>query len=65
MAPATALWRRLGLSAEVLATSVVVTPTCGLAGASPAGARRALQACVEGARRLPELVSGGSGEDDR
>ena len=65
MAPATALWRRLGLSAEVLAASVVVTPTCGLAGASPAFARRALQACVEGARRLPELVSGGSGEDER
>ena len=65
MSPATALWRRLGLSAEVLATSVVVTPTCGLAGASPAGARRALQACVEGARRLPELVSGGSREGER
>ena len=65
MGPATALWRRLGLSAEALTTSVVVTPTCGLAGASPAGARRALQACVEGARRLPELVQGGSGEDER
>ncbi len=63
MAPATALWRRLGLSAEVLSTSVVVTPTCGLAGMTPAGARRALQACVEGARRLPELVSGGSAEE--
>ena len=61
MGPATALWRRLGLSGEALSTSVVVTPTCGLAGASAAGARRALQACVEGARRLPELVSGGSG----
>jgi len=65
MAPVTALWRRLGLSAEVLATSVVVTPTCGLAGASTAGARRALQACVEGARRLPELVHGPRGEDRR
>jgi methionine synthase II (cobalamin-independent) len=65
MTPATALWRRLGLSAELLSTSVVVTPTCGLAGASPAGARRALQACVEGARRLPELVSDGNGEDER
>jgi len=63
MVPATALWRRLGLSAEVLSTSVVVTPTCGLAGATPAGARRALEACVEGARRLPDLVSGGSGEE--
>jgi len=65
MAPAVALWRRLGLSAEVLSTSAVVTPTCGLSGASPAGARRALQACVEGARRLPELVSGEPGEDAR
>jgi methionine synthase II (cobalamin-independent) len=62
MSPVTALWRRLGLSAEALATGVVVTPTCGLAGASTAGARRALQACVEGARRLPELVQGEDGE---
>ena len=58
MAPAAALWRRLGLSAEALSTAVVVTPTCGLAGATTAGARRALQACVEIARRLPEQVSG-------
>ena len=65
MVPATTLWRRLGLPAEALSASVVVTPTCGLAGASPAGARRALQACVEGARRLPELVSGRSGEVER
>lgn len=65
MAPVTSLWRRLGLSAEVLATSVVVTPTCGLAGASPAFARRALQACVEGARRLPELAPGGSGQEQQ
>jgi len=60
-APATALWRRLGFDADRLATSVVVTPTCGLAGASPAGARRALQACVELARRLPEELSAGAG----
>lgn len=29
-----ALWRRLGLSPEALGTSVAVTPSCGLAGAS-------------------------------
>ena len=60
-APATRLWRRLGFGADRLATTVVVTPTCGLAGASPAGARRALQACVELARRLPEELSVGAG----
>ncbi len=59
MEPAVALWRRLGFSAEVLARTVVVTPTCGLAGASPGYARRALQACVELAQRLPEAVEQG------
>jgi methionine synthase II (cobalamin-independent) len=39
---------------EQLAETVVVTPTCGLAGASPGHARRALQACTEIARRLRE-----------
>jgi hypothetical protein len=55
-APITTLWRRLGLPAEDVSRSVVVTPTCGLAGASTAGARRALEACVEAARRLPDDV---------
>jgi len=54
VAPVTSLWRRLGLAPEQLSAHVVVTPTCGLAGASPAYARRALTACVEGARRLGE-----------
>ena len=54
LAPATTLWRRLGLAPERLADSVVVTPTCGLAAASPAYARRALEACVEAARRWRE-----------
>lgn len=54
LAPATSLWRRLGLPPERLATSVVATPTCGLAGASPRYARRALEACVEAARRWGE-----------
>ncbi|WP_425576106.1 methionine synthase [Streptomyces axinellae] len=48
------LWRRLGLSPGLLAESVVVTPTCGLAGASPAYARRALAHCVQAARSLAD-----------
>ncbi|NHC44703.1 uroporphyrinogen decarboxylase/cobalamine-independent methonine synthase family protein [Motilibacter aurantiacus] len=40
--PARRLWHRLGLAPERLASSVVVTPACGLAGASPAYFRRAL-----------------------
>ncbi|MDX3073102.1 methionine synthase [Streptomyces sp. NPDC088354] len=47
-----ALWRRLGLSPEALGTSVAVTPSCGLAGASPAYARAALAHCAKAARSL-------------
>ncbi|MEV6109042.1 methionine synthase [Streptomyces sp. NPDC051940] len=46
------LWRRLGLSPGTLADSVVITPACGMAGASPAYARRALAHCVRAARSL-------------
>jgi hypothetical protein len=46
------LWRRLGLPPGSLGESVVVTPVCGLAGASPAYARRALAHCVKAARTL-------------
>ncbi|MEU9699708.1 methionine synthase [Streptomyces sp. NPDC047981] len=48
------LWRRLGLNPGTLAESVVVTPTCGLAGASPAYARAALAHCVRAARSLAD-----------
>ena len=48
------LWRRLGLSPGLLAESVVVTPSCGLAGASPAYARAALAHCVRAARSLAD-----------
>jgi methionine synthase II (cobalamin-independent) len=48
------VWRRLGFSAERLAEQVVVTPECGLAGASPAYARAALAACREAGHRLAE-----------
>jgi Cobalamin-independent synthase, Catalytic domain len=46
--------RRLGFPAERLAQSLVVTPSCGLAGASPAWARRALKLCLETADALRE-----------
>ncbi|MFJ4811155.1 methionine synthase [Streptomyces longwoodensis] len=48
------LWRRLGLRPELLARVVTVTPACGLAGASPAYARRALAHCVRAARSLAD-----------
>ncbi|WP_156726237.1 methionine synthase [Streptomyces apocyni] len=48
------LWRRLGLAPGSLAGSVVVTPSCGLAGASPAYARAALAHCVRAARSLAD-----------
>jgi hypothetical protein len=43
----------------------VVTPACGLAGASPEQARAALSRCREAAAMLPELVqeAGGSQHD--
>ena len=49
-----ALWRRLGLAPGALARSVAVTPSCGLAGASPAYARAALTHCARAARSLAD-----------
>ncbi|HET6636352.1 MAG TPA: methionine synthase [Streptomyces sp.] len=48
------LWRRLGLSPGLLAEAVAVSPSCGLAGASPAYARAALAHCVRAARSLAD-----------
>ncbi|WP_405422816.1 methionine synthase [Streptomyces erythrochromogenes] len=48
------LWRRLGLAPGALAESVVVTPACGLAGASPAYARAVQAHCVRAARSLAD-----------
>jgi methionine synthase II (cobalamin-independent) len=50
------LWRRLSFPAGRAADQVVVTPTCGLAGATQAYARAALAGCVEAARRLDEYA---------
>ncbi|GAA3117420.1 methionine synthase [Streptomyces rectiviolaceus] len=48
------LWRRLGLNPGSLAESVVVTPSCGLAGASPAYSRAVLAHCARAARSLAD-----------
>ncbi|MER6959490.1 MULTISPECIES: methionine synthase [unclassified Streptomyces] len=48
------LWRRLGLRPGLLAEAVTLTPSCGLAGASPAYARHALAHCVRAARSLAD-----------
>ncbi len=53
--PVRRLWRRLGLAQQQLAEQVVVTPTCGLAGASPAYALTAMSRAREAARILPEM----------
>jgi methionine synthase II (cobalamin-independent) len=46
------LWRRLGFPSARLAAQVVVTPACGLAGATPEAARAVLAACRDAGRRL-------------
>ena len=51
--PILSLWRRLGLAAEQL-REVAVSPTCGLAGASPQAARAAMKRCREAGSRLAE-----------
>ncbi|MFK3980119.1 methionine synthase [Micromonospora sp. NPDC050397] len=49
------LWDRLGFPRPRLAQQVVVTPTCGLGGASPEYARAALTAAREAGTRLYEV----------
>jgi len=53
------LWQRIGLPADWLTGQVVVTPACGLAGASPGRARAVLGQCREAARMMPELIEEG------
>jgi hypothetical protein len=53
-------WRRIGLAEGGLAEQVVVTPACGLAAASPAGARAVLTRCQSAARLIPELMEEGT-----
>jgi len=50
------VWRKMGLPPAKCAEQVVVTPACGLAGASPAQAKGALRWCREAGRILPEMM---------
>ncbi|NJP90217.1 methionine synthase [Nonomuraea sp. FMUSA5-5] len=50
--PALELWRRLGFAPDRLSGQVVLTPACGLAGASPRYARAALAAVRKAAQVL-------------
>ena len=50
------LYQRLGLPLTTLPEQAVITPACGLAGASPAQARAALTRCREAASMVPELI---------
>ena len=55
-AKVTELWRKTGLAPERMASQLVITPACGLAGLSPAAARAALEHCREAARIAPEMI---------
>jgi hypothetical protein len=63
----TALWRRMGWPVAAggaagpagVTAQVVVTPACGMAGATPGYARAAMVSCREAARLLPELIEEG------
>lgn len=46
------LWRNIGFSVNDLAAQVVVTPACGLAGATPDLARTVMAACRQAGHRL-------------
>ncbi|MEU8407466.1 methionine synthase [Micromonospora sp. NPDC048842] len=48
------VWDRLGFPRRQLAEQVVITPACGLAGATPEYARAVLAACRDAGRRLAE-----------
>jgi hypothetical protein len=56
--PVQRLWRQIGFDPAGLAEAVLVTPTCGLAGASPGYARAALRRCREAGRVLREDPEG-------
>ena len=52
---ASKLWSRLGFPAARLPHQVVITPACGLAGASQPYVRAVLKACRDAGRRLSEV----------
>jgi hypothetical protein len=54
VAPVRQLWHRLGLDAESVASQVVATPTCGMAGASPDHVLRVLRLVRAAAGQLSD-----------
>src|SRR5689334_20285728 len=58
------LWSRLGLPLETCPEQAVITPACGLAGASPGQARTLLTRCREAGSMLAELIEE-TGEEAR
>jgi len=58
------LWRRLGLPLGTCPQQAVITPDCGLAGASPGQARAVLTRCREAGSMLAELIEE-TGEEAR
>ena len=56
------LWQRLGLPLATLPAQAVITPACGLAGASPPHARAVLTRCREAGSMLAELIEETGGE---
>jgi methionine synthase II (cobalamin-independent) len=56
--PVRRLWHELGFAPELLPGSVVLTPACGLAGASEGWTRTALQLVRQAARVLDEAPEG-------
>ncbi|HEV2089060.1 MAG TPA: hypothetical protein VGR21_12180, partial [Cryptosporangiaceae bacterium] len=56
--PVKTLWRRLGLDPARMGAQVVISPVCGLAGASPSHARSVLAAGRDAARRLADDPEG-------
>jgi len=58
------LWRRLGLPLDTCPEQAVITPACGLAGATPGQARAALTRCREAGSMLAELIEE-TGEETR
>jgi hypothetical protein len=58
------LWRRLGLPLATCPEQAVITPACGLAGASPGQARAVLTRCREAGSMLAELIEE-TGEEPR
>jgi methionine synthase II (cobalamin-independent) len=56
-------WRALGMNASQAGQQIVITPACGLAGATPTRAAEALAHSREAARIVPELAEEKTGDE--